>query len=127
MLLKKGGTLVIIDIASDNIIGCSRYYVAPDQPDSICIGFTFLNNAYWGGTTNFAVKQLMHTHVFETFSELWFHIGSNNLRSQKATGKLGAVHVYDAMLDLSGGGAALTKCYRLTKDAWEKVCATHPN
>lgn len=123
MLLELGGTLVIIDIANDRMIGCSRYYAAPNQPDSMSIGFTFLNNAYWGGATNFDVKQLMHRHVFESFPELWFHIDPTNLRSQKATAKLGAEHAYDAMLDLSGTGAVEWKCYRLTKAAWEKVCA----
>lgn len=127
MLLERGGTLAIIDVASDTLIGCSRYYVASDRPDSISIGFTFLNNAYWGGATNFHVKRLMNAHVFETFSELWFHIDPTNLRSQKATAKLGAVHDYDAMLDLSGSGAVAWKCYRLTKAAWEKTCAARPS
>jgi len=127
MLLNQGGTLVIIDVASSRIIGCSRYYVAPDQPDGICIGFTFLNIAYWGGATNFNVKKLMHAHVFESFSELWFHIDPSNLRSQMATAKLGAEYVYDAVLYLSGGGAVEWKCYRLTKEAWDKISNACPS
>ena len=123
MLLDLGGTLVIIDTTNNKIIGCSRYYAAPDRPDSMSIGFTFLNNAYWGGATNFNVKQLMHDHVFETYPEVWFHIAPDNIRSQKATARLGAEYVYDAMLDLSGSGAANTQCFRLTKQAWDKTCA----
>lgn len=123
MLLEQGGTLVIIDSTKDAIIGCSRYYAAPDVEDSISIGFTFLNYKYWGGATNFRVKELMHTHAFTAFDDIWFHIAPSNLRSQKATAKLGAEHAYDAMLDLSGTGSVEWKCYRLTKTAWEKVCA----
>ena len=126
MLLDLGGALVIIDTATNKIIGCSRYYTAPDQPDSISIGFTFLNNAYWGGTTNFTVKTLMHNHAFKTFTELWFHIDPANIRSQKATSKLGTEYVYDAMLDLSGSGSVTWKCYSLSNTAWDMVVARQP-
>jgi N-acetyltransferase len=116
-LLENGGTLVIIDRKTSKIIGCSRYYVASDQPDSISIGFTFLNNNYWGGTTNSELKHLMFAHAFSTFDEVWFHIAPDNIRSQKATAKIGARYICDAMLSLAGA-PALWKCYRLTKGEW---------
>ncbi|MBF9233370.1 GNAT family N-acetyltransferase [Microvirga alba] len=119
-LLETGSTVVIIDRQSDKIIGCSRYYVAPDQPDSISIGFTFLNHAYWGGGTNFEIKRLMLDHAFQTFPEVWFHIAPTNIRSQKATAKLGAEHVYDATLNLSGTPAQ-GMCFRLSKVAWTRT------
>jgi len=119
-LLGTGSTLVVIDRASGKIIGCSRYYAAPDQPGSISIGFTFLNHAYWGGGVNFELKRLMLDHAFKTFSEVWFHIGPDNIRSQKATSKLGAEHVYDAVLNLSGSPAP-GMCFRLRKEAWEQT------
>lgn len=116
-LLNSAATLVVIDRHTGTIIGCSRYYAAPDQPDSISIGFTFLNNAYWGGGTNFELKRLMLEHAFKTVDEVWFHIDPSNLRSQKATGKLGAECVYEAVLDL-GGKAVLWGCYRLRHQDW---------
>ncbi|MEP9372322.1 GNAT family N-acetyltransferase [Mesorhizobium sp. KR1-2] len=118
-LLESGTTLVIIDQQTGQIIGCSRYYVSPDQPDSIAIGFTFLNHAYWGGTTNLELKRLMLDHAFEQFPEVWFHIAPSNVRSQKATAKLGAEHIYDATVDLSGAPAAWM-CFRLKKDVWRE-------
>lgn len=117
-LLKTGSTLAIIDPRSAKHIGCSRYYAAPDQPGSVSIGFTFLGRPYWGGTTNFELKRLMLNHAFETVSEVWFHIDPTNLRSQKATAKLGARHAYDATLDLSGTPAPWM-CFCLTTSAWE--------
>ena len=48
-LLASGGTLAVRDRASGAIIGCSRYYVAPDTPAAISIGFTFLARDRWGG------------------------------------------------------------------------------
>jgi RimJ/RimL family protein N-acetyltransferase len=119
-LLGTKSTLVVIDQASGKIIGCSRYYPAPDQPDSMSIGFTFLHHAYWGGGVNFELKRLMLDHAFKTFPEVWFHIGPDNVRSQKATAKLGAEHVYDATLNLSGSPAP-GMCFRLSKDAWERT------
>ncbi len=110
----------MVDQASGKIIGCSRYYPAPDQPDSISIGFTFLNHAYWGGGVNFELKRLMLDHAFRTFPEVWLHIAPNNIRLQKATAKLGAEHVYDAVLNLSGSPAP-SMCFRLSKEAWKRT------
>jgi N-acetyltransferase len=119
-LLDSGTTLVVIDSQTDKVIGCSRYYVSPDQPDSISIGFTFLHHTYWGGATNFELKHLMLSHAFKSFAEVWFHIAPSNIRSQKATAKLGAEHVGDAVLDLSGS-ATLWMCFRLARETWEKT------
>lgn len=116
-LLESRSTLVVLDRRSNRIIGCSRYYTAPDRPDTIAIGFTFLQTAYWGGGTNFELKRLMLDHAFRSFPDVWFHIAPTNIRSQKATAKLGAEHVYDATLDLSGSPSAWM-CFRLTRDAW---------
>jgi RimJ/RimL family protein N-acetyltransferase len=119
-LLRSGGTLAVIDRASGRIIGCSRYYPAPDQQDSISIGFTFLNHSYWGGGVNFELKRLMLDHAFRTFPEVWLHIAPDNIRSQKATAKLGAEHAYDALLNLSGSPAP-AMCFRLSREAWERT------
>jgi N-acetyltransferase len=116
-LLQRGGTLVAIDQQCDQIIGCSRYYSSPDQADSIAIGFTFLDSDYWGGTTNFELKRLMLHHALKSFPEVWFHIDPTNIRSQKATAKLGATHVYDATLDITGI-LARWMCFCLTERAW---------
>lgn len=121
-LLESKTALAILDRQSRQIIGCSRYYVAPDRPDSISIGFTFLNHAYWGGGANRQLKHLMLTHAFRSYPEVWFHIAPSNIRSQRATAKLGAEHAYDATLDLSGAPAAWM-CFRLTKYAWDRTGA----
>jgi RimJ/RimL family protein N-acetyltransferase len=95
--------------------------VSPDRPGGVAIGFTFLQHKYWGGATNFELKRLMLTHAFQSFDELWFHIAPSNVRSQKATAKLGADHVGDAVLDISGS-ATLWMCFRLMRAAWEQTC-----
>jgi len=119
-LLDNGGTLVILDRQLDKIIGCSRYYVAPNAPDGISIGFTFLHHAYWGGPTNRELKELMLGHAFDTFPEVWFHIAIDNIRSQKATAKFGAKHMHDAEIDISGAPINWM-CFSLTEENWDNA------
>lgn len=116
-LLATKTALAVIDIHSGLIVGTSSYYTPPDRPDSIAIGFTFLVREKWGGSSNHELKQLMLEHAFKTFDTVFFHIAASNIRSQKATLKIGAVHLYDADLNLS---ASLRpwKCYGLTRTQW---------
>jgi N-acetyltransferase len=116
-LLALGGALVVIDAASDAIIGASRFYVGPDAPEDVAIGFTFLAAAHWGGRTNLALKRLMLDHAFRTFDTVWFHIGPDNVRSQKATAKLGAERRSRQTVDL-GMGPTDCLCFALTRADW---------
>ena len=115
-LLASGGTLAIED--ADGIVGCSRYYPVPHAPDDIGIGFTFLTRAHWGGAANREVKTLMLDHAFGHFERVWFHIAPDNIRSQKGTGKLGAVLEGRRFLDLAGTGGVETLCYVLPRTEW---------
>ncbi len=121
-LLEAGGTLLILDRKTGEAIGCSRYYTGPDAPEDIGIGFTFLSNTYWGGGTNFELKTLMLGHAFEHFERVWFHIAPTNIRSQKATAKLGAVFVDNAELELAGIPAPWTR-FRLDREVWRDKLA----
>ena len=51
---------------SGRLVGCSRFYRAPDAPDEWAIGFTFIERALWGGAANFALKTMMLDHLFTT-------------------------------------------------------------
>ncbi len=116
-LVSTGGALAIVDDGSDEIIGCSAFYTDTNAFSRLSIGFTFLTRKYWGGQTNRALKRLMAMHVFESASEVWFHIAPSNLRSQAATRKLGAVFTHEDDVDL-GGGAQRWQCFCLTREAW---------
>lgn len=119
-LLERGGTPVVEERALGRVIGCSRFYRAPDRPDAVSIGFTFLAPEFWGGATNRELERLMLGHAFASVPEVWFHIAPSNVRSQRATAKLGAEHVEDAVLDLAGSPAPWT-CWRLTQEAWART------
>lgn len=123
-LAQAGGTLVAEDVAAAAVIGCSRFYVSPDAPQAVSIGFTFLATAYWGGAWNRRVKRLMLGHAFETFDEVWFHVAPDNIRSQKATSKLGAVFIDETEVDLNGAPAPWRR-YRLSSTEWAAAERAH--
>lgn len=101
--LSSGKALVILDEITHKVIGSTRFYVAPNTPDDISIGYTFISRSYWGGIANSSVKKLMITYASQWFDVIWFHINPSNIRSQKATEKIGATFFNQELLDLGGG------------------------
>ncbi len=83
------GAFVIIDKATNSIIGSSRYKLHEKANDAIEIGWTFLSRDFWGGTYNKSFKTLMINHAFKYFDYVLFNVDQNNFRSQKAVKKLG--------------------------------------
>ena len=88
--LESRGAFVIID-KSGLIIGSTRFYGYDPEKSEIEIGWTFLARKYWGGRYNRELKQLMLDHAFKFVESVIFYVGENNIRSQKATEKIGAV------------------------------------
>ena len=86
-----GGAFVIIDKKSGQIIGSTRFHGYAAEKSEIEIGWTFLARKYWGGRYNREMKQLMLDHAFRYVENVVFFIGENNIRSQKATEKIGAI------------------------------------
>jgi RimJ/RimL family protein N-acetyltransferase len=89
--LASGGALVAIDRATGRIIGSSRFYGYSEAGDEVEIGWTFLARAYWGGRYNGEMKTLMLTHAFRYVSSVIFLVGPQNIRSQRAVERIGAV------------------------------------
>ena len=89
--LESGGAIVVIDTKSKRIIGSTRFYGYDSDKSEIEIGWTFLARKYWGGRYNRELKQLMLDHAFKFAENVIFYVGENNIRSQKATEKIGAV------------------------------------
>ena len=87
--LGSGGAFVIIDKQNQQIIGSTRFYGYDREKSEIEIGWTFLARKYWGGRYNRELKQLMLNHAFQFVENVIFYVGENNIRSQKATEKIG--------------------------------------
>ena len=89
--IKSGGALVVIDVATNKIIGSSRYYGLDENESQIEIGWTFLATEYWGGKYNGELKKLMIDHAFTFADIVIFWVGETNWRSQRAMEKIGGV------------------------------------
>ena len=89
--LESGGAFVIIDRKNQQIIGSTRFYGYIPEKSEIEIGWTFLARKYWGGPYNRELKQLMLAHAFKFVENVVFLVGENNVRSQRATEKIGGI------------------------------------
>lgn len=89
--LDSGSAFTFVDKASGDIIGSSRYYGHDEEASEIEIGWTFLARDYWGGLYNAEIKRLMLEHAFTFVDTVVFWIGQTNIRSQRATEKIGGV------------------------------------
>jgi N-acetyltransferase len=89
--LESGGALIAIDSKDARVIGSSRFHGYDEENSEIEIGWTFLARSHWGGIYNREMKQLMLRHAFKFVRNVIFLVGPQNLRSQKALEKIGAV------------------------------------
>ena len=89
--LESGGAFVVIDKKTQQIIGSTRFYGYDPVKSEIEIGWTFLARKYWGGRYNLEMKELLLAHAFEFVETVFFLVGQNNIRSQKAMEKIGAI------------------------------------
>jgi RimJ/RimL family protein N-acetyltransferase len=89
--LESGGAFVVIDPKTQQIIGSTRFHGYDSEKSEIEIGWTFLARKYWGGQHNREMKQLMLAHAFKFVENVVFFVGEKNIRSQKATEKIGAI------------------------------------
>jgi len=91
--LASGGALLAIDAKAQRAIGSSRFHGHDEARSEVEIGWSFLGRPYWGGAYNGQMKELMLRHALRFVRSVVFLIGPQNLRSQRAVEKLGAVRV----------------------------------
>jgi RimJ/RimL family protein N-acetyltransferase len=89
--LESGGAFIIIDQETQQIIGSTRFYGYDPDKSEIEIGWTFLARKYWGGRHNAEMKRLLLNHAFKFVESVVFFVGEENIRSQKAMEKVGAI------------------------------------
>lgn len=91
--LNSKGAFVVIDKATNKIIGSSRFKAIEGTDNAIEIGWSFLARTYWGGKYNRAVKTLLMDYVFNFMEYVVYYVEKKNIRSQRAVMKLGGVRV----------------------------------
>jgi N-acetyltransferase len=117
--LRSGGAFVVVDTKTQQIIGSTRFHGYDPKKSEIEIGWTFLVRTYWGGRYNAEMKQLMLTHAFKFVENVVFFVGENNIRSQKATEKIGAVKSGTAKKVYGNRPASLNVRYVIRKPLTE--------
>lgn len=116
--MQSGGAFRIVDKHTGSTMGSTRYYDYDAENSSVFIGYTFYGTAYWGSGTNPLVKSLMLDYAFRFVDKVQFHIGSENLRSQIAIGRLGATKVGEQVVTYFGESPKLNFVYVITKESW---------
>lgn len=119
--MASGGAFIIYDAKTGEPIGSSRYYEYNEEKNSIAIGYTFLAKDHWGTTYNKAAKSLMLNHAFRFVDNVIFHIGANNIRSQKAIERLGAKKIAEIEMNYYGEDQQLNFEYTINKKDWPPV------
>jgi N-acetyltransferase len=115
--IDSGGALLATRTGTPEVIGTSRFHGYDRAAAEVEIGWTFLGRQYWGGTYNRELKRLMLEHAFRFVRRVVFLIGPENLRSQRAVLKLGAVR---AGCRIDGSGHE-SHAFHLTPEAWAKA------
>ena len=109
---NKLGCFSIFDKKYNKIFGSTRFYSYDENNKSVRIGYTFIAPEYWGTSTNKQIKEMMLDYIFQYLDNVYFDIGDHNLRSRKATEKLGAT-----LFTNNGDGMVV---YLLNKNIYNK-------
>lgn len=113
--MASGGAFKIIDKATGQVAGCTRFYDYNETEKSILIGYTFYSKAYWGKGFNASVKALMLDYVFQFVDRVYLHVGSTNIRSQIAVGRIGGVKVGEEEVAYFGEPPKLNYVYEIDR------------
>jgi RimJ/RimL family protein N-acetyltransferase len=90
--IESKGAFLIKD-STGNAIGCTRFYDHVPEKKEVKIGYTFFSRDCWGKPFNQSTKSLMLQYAFQFVHDVIFHVGANNIRSQKAMEKMGALRI----------------------------------
>ena len=115
--MASGGALLASNAETSAAIGSSRFHGYDAAASEIEIGWTFLARNYWGGRYNREMKRLMVEHAFRFVQRVVLHIGPDNVRSQNAALKIGAVFAGVAIDEAGSERYA----YHLTSDPWTRA------
>ena len=114
--LESKGAFLVFDSKTNQVIGSSRFYDFNENDKSIFIGYTFLAKDHWGSNYNQVLKSLMLNHAFQFVDNVYFHIGANNLRSQKSIERLGAEKIGQEEISYYGEGKKLNFTYLINRE-----------
>lgn len=116
--MESKGAFVIVDKATDEIVGSTRFYDYDEEQNGIFVGYTFYGKAFWGKGYNSQVKKLMLDYIFDFVDHVNFHVGAENFRSRSAMEKLKANDLGEIEVEYFGESTRTNILYRLNKTSW---------
>ena len=117
--LARGGALAIVDQASGDLIGSSRFQeYDPAEGGSVEIGWSFLARAYWGRGYNAELKRLMLEHAFASVARVVFRVGAENVISRKAMANIGGRLTGETFIADRAGRPMLHVIYEITRESF---------
>ena len=117
--LESQGAFLIYDTKTNETIGSTRFYDWNEEKNNVSIGYTFYARSHWGGKYNPSTKNLMMQHAFKYVDSVIFHIGADNIRSQKAIERLGAKKIAEEEMAYYGEETKLNFVYEIRKTEFE--------
>jgi N-acetyltransferase len=118
-------TFVIKNTTDNSIVGMTRLYEINRKEKTAVIGYTWYIPSVWGKVHNKECKLLLFEYVFEEmkFNRVELRVAHQNIRSQKAVEKLGAVK--EGVLRKHGyrndGSIRHTVVYSIIDDEWPET------
>ncbi|MBN9296026.1 MAG: GNAT family N-acetyltransferase [Filimonas sp.] len=113
--IQSKGAFKIVDKATGEVAGSTRFYDFSEADKSIFIGYTFYGTKFWGTGINPSVKKLMLDYAFQYVDKVQFHIGATNIRSQIAIERLGAIKTGEQEVAYFGEPTKLNFVYTINK------------
>jgi RimJ/RimL family protein N-acetyltransferase len=117
--IAQGGALAIVDKASGEVIGSSRFQ-AHDPADGgvVEIGWSFLARVYWGRGYNAEFKRLMLEHALENVARVVFRVGADNVISRKAMANIGGRLTGETFVEERVGRPVEHVVYEITRESF---------
>ena len=124
---KTGDSIahVVINNATKQIVGSSRYYEISEPNKKLCIGFTWYQPNLWGTGINAEIKYLLLSQIFDdlNWNRVGFHVDTRNTRSILAMTYLGATNEGTLRKHkiVQGNFVRDTQQFGITNDDWPIV------
>jgi len=118
--MESGGAFKIVKQNTGEVAGSTRFYDYNAEDNSIFIGYTFYGTKFWGSKLNPQVKKLMLDYIFQYVDKVNFHVGKDNIRSQKAMEKLRARKVDEVNVAYFGEPEKLNVVFEIRKEDYLK-------
>jgi RimJ/RimL family protein N-acetyltransferase len=116
--MESKGAFKIMEKATGDVLGSSRYYDFDEGDNHIFIGYTFYGTKSWGKGINPQVKKLMLDYIFQFVDKVHFHIGKENFRSQTALERLGGQKIAEEEVAYFAEPSRTNFVYEIKKEHW---------